>query len=51
MTENFLQMYKDVYTIFAQNEEMALREECFLYRRGRHIIVIGFEVTDEEVAS
>ena len=51
VTENMLQANPDVKAIFAQNDEMALGAIKAVKAAQKDIIVVGFDGTDEGVAS
>lgn len=49
--ENLLQANPEIDAVFAQNDEMALGALQAIQASGREILVVGFDATDDAVAS
>ena len=49
--ENILQSQPEIDAVFAHNDEMALGALEAIKAAGRDIIVVGFDATDDAVAS
>ena len=49
--ENILQAHADIQGVFAHNDEMALGAIEAIAASGRDIVVVGFDATDDAIAS